>query len=131
MGPTASALRAQTLCSDHHGLRAAARDLLEPHPLRISHGLLRVPKLTAIGHELDDERSKAARFFSWKTRSLCALRFARFLSVDGFKFTLLTVPATLRQAHTCRRGWRCTVTRSRSLHISGRSGGRWDRDDLT
>ena len=41
--------------SDHHGLRAAVRDLLEPHPLGIGHGLLRVPKLAAIGHELGDE----------------------------------------------------------------------------
>ena len=55
MGPTASPRRAQAVWSDHHGLRAAVRDLLEPHPLGIGHGLLRVPKLAAIGHELGDE----------------------------------------------------------------------------
>ena len=78
MGPTASPRRAQAVWSDHHGLRAAVRDLLEPHPLGIGHGLLRVPKLAAI--VAMSSATKAARFFSWKTRSLCALRFARFLS---------------------------------------------------
>ena len=56
MGPTASpSLRGRRGGIRLHWLRAALCDALEPLPLGVRHGLLRVPKLAAIGHELGDE----------------------------------------------------------------------------
>ena len=57
MGPTASpSLRRPRGGGIRlHGMRTRARDALEPLPLGVRHGLLRVPKLAALGHELGNE----------------------------------------------------------------------------